>query len=243
MHFPPETSSVMLIARLLALMHQSNNHEEIQAQILQFCHRTVNEDCELTHKLLGEKFADQIVLLHELLLKAVPHDGVEHFLTLDGFQSLLALIGTNGQGVGTSAVSQWVTKCSNLRLPLEQKKELDAFIDTMYENMDAHSGSFLNNEGVALFQMQSACNHSCIPNAEPRFLHNNSRLSLVALKDIEPGEEICISYLDECSLECSRYSRQKILTENYLFICQCTKCLEQADDPNITSDEDEEMSE
>lgn len=149
--------------------------------------------------------------------------------------------GTNSQGVGTSAVSQWVTRTAELTLNEQQMTELDKFIDKLYEDMDLHSGNFLNNEGVALFQLQSTCNHSCNPNAEPTYLHNNSRLSLVALKNIDADEEICISYLDDCMLERSRYSRQKELKENYLFVCCCEKCILQADDPDVTSEE--EMSE
>lgn len=109
--------------------------------------------------------------------------------------------------------------------------------------MESVSGNFLNNEGVALYSLQSACNHSCAPNAEPSFLNNCSRLSLVALQDIKAGDEICISYLDECSLNRSRHSRVKELSQNYLFLCQCPKCLEQCGDPDETSEEDEEMSE
>lgn len=122
----------------------------------------------------------------------------------------------------------------------EEKTKLDDFIDKLYEDMDTHSGNFLNNEGVALFSLQSACNHSCIPNAEPTYLNNNSRLSLVALTDIKAGDEICISYLDECTLQRSRHSRNKELSENYLFKCNCSKCEQQANDPDITSDEEEE---
>lgn len=243
MHYPPETGTVMLIARILAFVHQSSNHEAAAAQIMQFCHRTVNQDQELAHKLLGEKYTDQISLLHQLLIQAVPHEGIEHFLSLDAFYSLLGLIGTNGQGVGTSAISQWVAKSTELDLPEEEKEELSHFIDKLYEDMEAHSGDFLNNEGVALFALQSTCNHSCIPNAEPTYLYNNSRLSLIAQRDIKAGEEICISYLDECDRDRSRHSRRKLLKENYLFVCNCEKCLEQSEDPDCTSDEDEEMSE
>lgn len=235
----------MLIPRILATIQQSTtNREEICMRFLQFSHRTVNEDAELAHKLLGEKFSSQLALLHGLLLQAIPHEGVEQFLTMEGFQSLLALLGTNGQGVGTSAISQWVTRSSELPLPEAEKQQLDNFIDKLYEDMDRVSGNFLNNEGVALFSLQSACNHSCVPNAEPTYLHNNSQLSLVALRDIEAGEEICISYLDECNLQRSRHSRHKILKENYLFVCQCPKCQEQAQDTDVTSDEeeDEDMS-
>lgn len=83
----------MLIVRLLAKIQQSPDKELAVAQTLQFCHRTINEDADLAHKLLGEKFADQLSLLHSLLQPTIPHDGIEQFLTLEGFQSLLALIG------------------------------------------------------------------------------------------------------------------------------------------------------
>lgn len=241
MHYPPETSTVMLIARILAYIHQSNDREAARAQIMHFCHRSVNEDQELAHKLVSDKYKDQITLLHQLLIEAVPHDGIEELLSLDAFYSLLALIGTNGQGVGTSPISQWVAKCSDLDLPEDQRNELDTFIDKLYDDIFETSGSFINNEGVAIFSLQSTCNHSCIPNAEPEYLHNSSRLTLVALKDIQAGEEICISYLEECDRDRSRHSRQKLLKENYVFICNCEKCLMQCDDSDCTSEE--EMSE
>ncbi|CAH1374065.1 hypothetical protein MTP99_015441 [Tenebrio molitor] len=244
-HYPPETNTIMLIVRLLARITQSSNRELAIEQTLQFCHRTVNEDAELAHKLLGEKYASQQSLLHNLLLQCLPHEGIEQFLTPVGFQGLLALIGTNGQGVGTSAISQWVTRTSDLAITDEERAVLDKFIDKLYEDMDSHSGNFLNNEGVALFTLQSACNHSCVPNAEPTYLHNNNKLSLVAVRDVQEGEEICISYLDECNLQRSRHSRRKELMENYLFACNCPKCEEQTCQPDFTSEEedDEEMSE
>lgn len=137
-------------------------------------------------------------------------------------------------------MSQWVNKTSELSLTDEERSSLDKFIDNLYEEIDKNSGTFLNNEGVGLYTLQSACNHSCTPNAEPSFLHNNHRLSLVALKDIQEGEEILISYLDECMLERSRHTRRKELMTNYLFVCDCPKCQEQADDPDCTSEEDDD---
>lgn len=83
----------MLMARILAYIHQSTDREAAQMQIQQFCHHTINEDTEMAHKILGEKYVDQLSLLHNLFIQAVPHDGVEHFLTLDGFKGLLTLIG------------------------------------------------------------------------------------------------------------------------------------------------------
>lgn len=100
-------------------------------------------------------------------------------------------------------------------------------------------GSFLNNEGSGLYVVQSAMNHSCAPNAIVGFPYSNSTLVVKAIRDIQPGEEICMSYLDECELERSRYSRQKALSSSYLFICHCDKCQSQANDPDVTSDEEE----
>lgn len=128
---------------------------------------------------------------------------------------------------------------------------------------------FLNNEGSALYSIESKANHSCMPNAQASFPHSNHTLHLVALKDIQcgkdmvlsnsqigflyqydflivivrfvfVGEEICISYLDDCLLSRSRHSRQKELRANYLFNCTCAKCNEQKNDPDVTSDEEDD---
>jgi hypothetical protein len=72
-------------------------------------------------------------------------------------------------------------------------------------------GSFLNSEGSALYALQSVCNHSCDPNAMPSFPHSNFQLAMCAVRDIAPGDEILISYLDDCVLERSRHSRHKLL--------------------------------
>ncbi|XP_052504410.1 histone-lysine N-trimethyltransferase SMYD5 isoform X4 [Budorcas taxicolor] len=186
-HYPPETASIMLMARMVATVKQ--------------------------------------------------------WFTPDGFRSLFALVGTNGQGIGTSSLSQWVHACDALELKPQDREQLDAFIDQLYKDIEAATGEFLNCEGSGLFVLQSCCNHSCVPNAETSFPENNFLLHVTALEDIKPGEEICISYLDCCQRERSRHSRHKILRENYLFVCSCPKCLAEADEPNMTSEEEEEEEE
>ncbi|XP_056646158.1 histone-lysine N-trimethyltransferase SMYD5 [Diorhabda sublineata] len=241
-HYPPETNSIMLIARLLSRIQQASNKEDAIAQTLEFCHTTTDKSKNLAHKLLGEKFVNQIYTLHGLLVAAIPNEGIEHLLTFDGFLSLLALIGTNTQGVGTSAIANWATKAENLSLETKDKEVFDSFLDQLYQQMEENVGDFLNNEGVALYRLQSCCNHSCDPNAVVKFMNNNHRLSLVALKDIEEGEEICISYLDDCVLTKSRHSRCKELMNNYLFVCRCDRCNNESDQPDETSEEDDSMS-
>ncbi|XP_023253913.1 SET and MYND domain-containing protein 5-like [Seriola lalandi dorsalis] len=205
-----------------------------------FCSRTANEEEEIAHKLLGEQFRGQLALLHSLFKAALYDDHLSRWFVPEGFRSLFSLVGTNGQGIGTSSLSQWVHACDALELPAQQREQLDSFIDQLYKDIEKETGDFLNCEGSGLFLLQSSCNHSCIPNAEASFPDNNFLLHLSALSDINPGEEICISYLDCCQRDRSRHSRHKILRENYLFVCSCPKCVSQMDELDLTSEEEEE---
>lgn len=90
-----------------------------------------------------------------------------------------------------------------------------------------------------MYSNQSKINHSCKPNAEIRFEHSNNILQVVALRPISSEEEISISYLDECEINRSRHSRQKYLQENYLFLCECEKCLDEIEQDDVTSDDEE----
>ncbi|XP_028040938.1 SET and MYND domain-containing protein 5 [Bombyx mandarina] len=238
MHYPPETTNIMLLVRILAFIQQSSDPQAAALKFKQFCHRTVNEDAELVHKLLGEQFTSQLETLRELTINVINGEYIQEFLSPEGFCSLMALIGTNGQGIGTSPLSMWVNAVLELTMSDDERQQLDLFIDKLYEYVQDESGTFLNTEGSGLYQLQSACNHSCAPNAESSFPYGNHRIQLKAVKPIMPGEEICISYLDECALRRSRHSRQKELAQNYLFVCWCDRCTTEASQPDCTSEED-----
>ncbi|XP_077136505.1 protein-lysine N-trimethyltransferase SMYD5 [Ranitomeya variabilis] len=239
-HYPPETASIMLMARMAASVKQAKDKDWWPQLFSQFCNKTANEEEEIVHKLLGDKFKGQLDQLRRLFLEASYEERVSRWFTPEGFRSLFALVGTNGQGIGTSSLSQWVHACDALELPADERERLDALIDQLYKDIEKETGEFLNCEGSGLYLLQSCCNHSCVPNAEASFPDNNYLLHLIALEDIEPGEEICISYLDCCQRERSRHTRHKILRENYLFVCSCPKCLSQCEEPDVTSEEEEE---
>ncbi|XP_075868140.1 protein-lysine N-trimethyltransferase SMYD5 [Nelusetta ayraudi] len=243
MHYPPETSSIMLMAKMVALVKQSKDKARWQKLFSHFCSRAANEEEEIAHKLLGEQFRGQLALLHNLFKAALYDEDLSRWFVPEGFLSLFALVGTNGQGIGTSSLSQWVHACDALELPGQQREHLDSFIDQLYKDVDKETGDFLNCEGSGLFLLQSSCNHSCTPNAEVSFPDNNFLLQLAALGDISAGEEICISYLDCCQRNRSRHSRHKILRENYLFVCSCLKCASQSDELDVTSEEEEDEEE
>jgi len=120
-----------------------------------------------------------------------------------------------------------------------------AFERLLYERLDATAGlDFLDNEGAGLYRLQSAANHSCVPNAQVEFRDGDYRLSMVATRAIAPGEEIEISYLDECQLAHSRHTRAKYLRENYLFDCACERCLRELEaQPDETSEEESDEEE
>ncbi|KAL0973603.1 hypothetical protein UPYG_G00206930 [Umbra pygmaea] len=238
-HFPPETSSIMLMARMVATVKQVQDKGHWQKLFSNFCSRAANDEAEIAHKLLGEKFQEQLTLLRTLFTAALYDEHLSQWFTPEGFCSLFSLVGTNGQGIGTSSLSKWVHACDALELTSQQREQLDSFIDQLYKDIEKETGDFLNCEGSGLFLLQSSCNHSCIPNSEASFPNNNFYLHLSALGDIHPGEEICISYLDCCQRDRSRHSRHKILRENYLFVCSCPKCVSQMDELDLTSDEEE----
>ncbi|XP_015273772.1 PREDICTED: SET and MYND domain-containing protein 5 [Gekko japonicus] len=244
-HYPPETASIMLMARMVATVKQAKDKDWWIKLFSQFCSKTANEEEEKNsseRENLGQQYFQGSVPFARLTGATLLFFSRQWF-SPEGFRSLFALVGTNGQGMGTSSLSQWVHACDALELPPQEREQLDAFIDQLYKDIEKETGEFLNCEGSGLFVLQSCCNHSCIPNAEASFPDNNFTLHLTALEDIQPGEEICISYLDCCQRDRSRHSRHKALRENYLFTCSCPKCLAQADDPDVTSEEEEEEGE
>jgi hypothetical protein len=77
--------------------------------------------------------------------------------------------------------------------------------------------SFL--QGTAFYALQSCANHSCSPNAQAAGDFSGG-MHVIAAKDISPGEEIVISYIDETA----DYEDRQAMLEDYGFMCKCTKC-------------------
>lgn len=237
-HFPPETASVHLVTRIIAMIRID---PDFRASMKKFCFDSKNKDGRLIHKVFGDKFDSRREEIRNALLSFLDFGEAAEYLSESGFASLLTLIGMNSQGIGTNSFTSWYRNLESSPLPDDDKLSVEAFVDQVYEKIEAETGTdFMNNEGAALYRLQSACNHSCDPNAEVTFPNNNDTLVLVATRDIEAGEEICISYLEECQRDRSRHSRRKQLMENYVFECECDKCEAQTNEDDVTSDEEEE---
>ncbi|KAK7048370.1 hypothetical protein R3P38DRAFT_2868936 [Favolaschia claudopus] len=85
--------------------------------------------------------------------------------------------------------------------------------------------SHLSGVGHGVFPLASRLfNHSCLPNAAAKYRLSASNMPImevVALRDISPGEEICLPYLDPALLQ----TRQQIFRLTYGFECHCLSCL------------------
>lgn len=73
-----------------------------------------------------------------------------------------------------------------------------------------------------LFPVCSRFNHSCDPSACFSWNTTLSKILVHAVKDIQSGEQITITYLGDIRL--TRSIRQRILLEQFQFKCQCDLC-------------------
>uniref|UniRef100_A0A8C6V5R6 [histone H3]-lysine(4) N-trimethyltransferase n=1 Tax=Neogobius melanostomus TaxID=47308 RepID=A0A8C6V5R6_9GOBI len=81
------------------------------------------------------------------------------------------------------------------------------------------SDAELQEIGVGLYPSLSLLNHDCGPNCVMVF--EGTKLHLRAIKDIELGDELTISYIDSMALT---DDRRKQLEEQYHFTCCCQRC-------------------
>ncbi len=79
----------------------------------------------------------------------------------------------------------------------------------------------LDSMGAALYAAPSLLNHSCRPNTV--YLFNGRHLILKAVRDINPNEQLFITYTDTLELW---EERQDVLREKYKFTCLCERCSE-----------------
>ncbi len=76
------------------------------------------------------------------------------------------------------------------------------------------------SDGTALFSMICVMNHSCLPNVQVAYGSGTHVGSLLALRDIKPGEELFINYVDKTNPEPIREQDLR----HYGFRCMCQKC-------------------
>ncbi|KAI5240265.1 SET domain-containing protein [Aureobasidium subglaciale] len=106
----------------------------------------------------------------------------------------------------------------------------DGFDDLVKKYEDAYSRFETNRftlrypdgspNKLGVFPNAARFNHSCTPNVYHRYNPNVDCLTIHALRDIHPGEEICTAYIDICH---DTAERRRILA-HWNFECACDAC-------------------
>lgn len=89
---------------------------------------------------------------------------------------------------------------------------------------DGEDNVFPPLDGTAFYLLTCRINHSCEPNAKVNYTctkEEGLKLQMNALRDIQRGEEILQSYIDQ---NMTTIERQEALAD-YGFKCTCNKCL------------------
>ncbi|KAI9358700.1 hypothetical protein BD770DRAFT_320528 [Pilaira anomala] len=76
--------------------------------------------------------------------------------------------------------------------------------------------------GFGLYPSAVYFNHSCDANVMK--VREGRQIQFISKRMLEEGEEACISY---GSVHEDVYERRQRLLENYHFICQCTRCIQE----------------
>lgn len=104
-------------------------------------------------------------------------------------------------------------------LNIYDKKEMGPFLGIVKTNA-LPLGPGAREGGV--FPEASRINHACRSSAQNTWNENLGRLTIHAVRDIEPGEEVTIPYLDGTM---ARDQRQQHLRRHFLFDCRCELCM------------------
>lgn len=109
-------------------------------------------------------------------------------------------------------------------------EELVHYLNVFKSNNFAIDDKDMFAIGEGTFPIAALFNHSCRPNAVIMF--EGAHASIHAIEDIQPGQEVTISYVDAAH---SRSYRQKYLKEKYFFDCTCHRCLDHHDENSYLS--------
>jgi len=77
---------------------------------------------------------------------------------------------------------------------------------------------------MVMFDVISACNHSCDPNAEVSTVSEKGEVTLYSLRPIQRGEEITICYGKASLRWLPARCRRRALRKDWHFECACEKC-------------------
>ncbi|KAG8773046.1 hypothetical protein FRC12_002762 [Ceratobasidium sp. 428] len=109
-------------------------------------------------------------------------------------------------------------------LGIGSAKDIVDLLSKFSTNAHTLSTPTLTPIGVAISPVAALINHSCVPNCVivfPKARKLPNQLEIIAIRPMNPGEELTTSYVD---MALPTEHRQKILRERYMFECGCPFC-------------------
>jgi len=139
-----------------------------------------------------------------------------------------------------AAQVQCMTACLRAALGLPERSWMDAEWYVLASTILTTNGFTMDvrpndphvqtlGSGMAVYSLASILNHSCAPNAFWKFgdVHRRGNaIRVYALRDIRPGEQIFISYVDpDDRAFANPDARRRYLAAAYQFDCWCDRCV------------------
>lgn len=126
-------------------------------------------------------------------------------------------------------VEQLVRDIQALHSPLASSDPKDLARAVLVWLLSAHTIS----QGMALFTIGHRCNHSCSPNVVFQNSADGDGLVFRALRPIEIGELVTVSYLVGPELMSPGFVRRELLAKRKCFECACARCLEEQSESTV----------
>eukprot|EP00979_Chaetoceros_neogracilis_P013460 scaffold3835_cov295-Chaetoceros_neogracile.AAC.29 len=188
----------------------------------------------------------------DLLVKTV-----ESICSMEHVGAILGVFQCNAMGFQyMSPVQQYMERVEQLLSSMpDDDDDDDAATQTFYDGLDwlADNVHAPNGDGIGeiapvagsgLYPLLTLANHDCDPNASIEFLQESNRGSMVALRDIVAGEEICLSYvpIDESNNDGSSDDDDDLetITKNFQPTRTAKWLSQQIGEPQIEIDEEGE---
>ncbi|ELR06437.1 hypothetical protein VC83_08607 [Pseudogymnoascus destructans] len=124
-----------------------------------------------------------------------------------------------GGGKGVELQAKAVVHYSGMEMSRGRLEDALELLCVMNVNSFRITDASGDEIGIGFDPLLGMANHSCAPNASLKF--DGRCAVLTALKHIEEGEEITISYIDTTL---PRAARQAFLQKHYYFTCTCAAC-------------------
>lgn len=91
-HLPPESTSIMLILKLLAMFKQTEDKEGFFNTICSFQSKSVNEELLIRHKMLGRGFEQGISELYSIFYELFKDDHALQMVSRPCYVQIIAII-------------------------------------------------------------------------------------------------------------------------------------------------------